>query len=383
MGIFTSTASLRSFVEDADVELPLPDEAIDNHEEVEDAHTGEIDPDPIADPVEESYIIAAESERNFGSLMLAVGMQELMSYQESGIDYIHEAPNVKAFFSKVKQFFITLKEKIWSVVKNFIAAIQSRFMKGEKFVLKYADQIKKGHAAIKDADFKVKGFVFTHTDFDAGKKMNDTLKVASGNITTLSDAQMSDVEAYIKGAREPLTGQVVQDAIAEMRGACLGKKSTKVADSEYAKELFKYFRNGESEKKDLKKDDVKPEYVIKVLKGGRDAISKAKKNYRDIEKEINECIKKTSKFESELAKYKGESQNAGKALSTVSQMVNLSKSQLNVMNQANSAHLSAMKAELAQARRVAMRCISRDNKVEKKLIGKNESASVIGSVQFI
>ena len=382
MGIFTSTASLRSFVEDADVELPLPDEAIDNHEEVEDAHTGEIDPDPIVDPVEEAYIIAAESERNFGSLMLAVGMQELMSYQESGIDFIHEAPNVKAFFSKVKQFFITLKEKIWSVVKNFIAAIQSRFMKGEKFATKYGDQIRKGFAAIKDDDFKVKGFKFTHVDFNIANDIKEMGNAIKGDLPLLQDAQMADVEKFINsGDHKTMSGSDVQSLLGTYRAVCVGSNG-ELSDSEFTKELFKFFRNGESEKKELKKSDVNINRVLDSLKAGRQAIKKANTNYRDLEKELNKCIKKTSEFESKLANYKGENQNAGKALSAVSQMVSISKSMLNICNQLNSAHLSAMKAELAQSRRIAMRCISRDNKVEKKLIG-NESASLIGSVQFI
>ena len=381
MGIFTSTASLRSFVEDADVELPLPDEAIDNHEEVEDAHTGEIDPDPIVDPVEEAYIIAAESERNFGSLMLAVGMQELMSYQESGIDFIHEAPNVKAFFSKVKQFFITLKEKIWSVVKNFIAAIQSRFMKGEKFATKYGDQIRKGFAAIKDDDFKVKGFKFTYVDFNIANDIKEMGNAIKGDLPLLQDAQMADVEKFINSVENTMSGAEVQSTLGKYRATCIGKQG-ELSDTEFTKELFKFFRNGESEKKELKKSDVNINRVLDSLKAGRQAIKKANTNYRDLEKELNKCIKKTSEFESKLANYKGENQNAGKALSAVSQMVSISKSMLNICNQLNSAHLSAMKAELAQARRVAMRCISRDNKVEKKLIG-NESASLIGSVQFI
>lgn len=382
MGIFTSTASLRSFVEDADVELPLPDEAIDNHEEVEDAHTGEIDPDPIVDPVEEAYIIAAESERNFGSLMLAVGMQELMSYQESGIDFIHEAPNVKAFFSKVKQFFITLKEKIWSVVKNFIAAIQSRFMKGEKFATKYGDQIRKGFAAIKDDDFKVKGFKFTHVDFNIANDIKEMGNAIKGDLPLLQDAQMADVEKFINsGDHKTMSGSDVQSLLGTYRAICVGSNG-ELSDSEFTKELFKFFRNGESEKKELKKSDVNINRVLDSLKAGRQAIKKANKNYRDLEKELNKCIKKTSEFESKLANYKGENQNAGKALSAVSQMVSISKSMLNICTQLNSAHLAAMKAELAQSRRIAMRCISRDNKVEKKLIG-NESASLIGSVQFI
>lgn len=385
MGIFTSSSALRSFVEDAEVELPLPDEAVDNHEEIEDAHTGEIDPDPVVDPVEESYKIYAESERNFHNLMMAVGISELGSYHESGIDYIHEAPDIRAFWEKVKKFFKTLKEKIWAVIKNFIARIQVRFQNGAKFVAKYGSQIKNGFNKIKNEDFKIKGFKFTNTDWSVDfKKPKAKLKDKLSN--TFAEFNVDEFVSKVKADPkfyEPDSDEDVESML-DMFRADQVKSSGEVSASEYADELFRFYHGGETSKESLDKSDVDIGQVLTVLKSGSKYIGKVKKNYREIEKECNAAIKKANEFESKLSKAK-DTENVGRAMSYVNQIIKMEKDMINITHQANAAHLSALKGELAQARRVALRCVQGDNKVDKKLFGESyydSSASVIDSVKF-
>ena len=385
MGIFTSSSALRSFVEDAEVELPLPDEAVDNHEEIEDAHTGEIDPDPVVDPVEESYRIYAESERNFSNLMMAVGLSELRSYQESGVDYIHEAPDIRAFWEKVKNFFKTLKEKIWAVIKNFIARIQVRFQNGAKFVAKYGSQIKNGFNKIKDEDFKIKGYKFTNTDWSVNfKRDKNVLKNKLSN--TFSDF---DVDKFISAVKEnsadyePRSDEEVETSLDQIRAGKVGNDG-QVSASEYADELFRFYHGGETSKESLDKSDVDIGQVLTVLKSGSKYIGKVKKNYREIEKECNAAIKKANEFESKLSKAK-DTDNLGRAMSYVNQIIKIEKDTINITHQANAAHLSALKGELAQARRVALRCVQGDNHVDKKLFGESYSMSgmsMIDNVSF-
>lgn len=393
MGIFTSSSALRSFVEDAEVELPLPDEAIDNHEEIEDAHTGEIDPDPVVDPVEESYRIYAESERNFSNLMMAVGLSELRSYQESGIDYIHEAPDIRAFWEKVKRFFKTLKEKIWAVVKNFIARIQVRFQNGAKFVAKYGSQIKAGFNKIKskDEDLKVKGYVFTNTDWDINFKQKKANALNDFKFGEFDGLKVSEFFDKITKKDYDASNLEVNDESDESnkdtyRGQMIGKGS--VSEGDYAEALFEHYHNGETTKQVLECSDVNIDNVLKVLKSGSKYIGKVKKNFKEIERKCNECIKKANEFESAFAKHKvgdGQSEIHGKAMTYINHTIANSKALINIANQANSAHLSAIKGELAQSRKIALRCIQGDNKVDKKLFGESYSMSgmsMIDNVSF-
>jgi hypothetical protein len=394
MGIFTSSSALRSFVEDAEVELPLPDEAIDNHEEIEDAHTGEIDPDPVVDPVEESYRIYAESERNFSNLMMAVGLSELRSYQESGIDYIHEAPDIRAFWEKVKTFFKTLKDKIWAVVKNFIARIQVRFQNGAKFVAKYSTQIKNGFKKLqnKNEDLKIKGYKFENTNWAVNFKENKK-NTHDKIIADFGEFNNMDVNAFFASVKNGTFSTDVSDDDEEAsrnlwRAQQLGQDSGSCSEEDYADELFKYYHSGETEKRDLELSDVDIDKILKVLKTGSRYVGNLKRNYREIERKCNESIKKANDFESRFAKLKHEdSENAdhGKALTAINHIISQTKAHINIVNQANSAHMSAIKGELAQARRIALRCIQGDNKVDKKLFGESyydSSASMINAVQF-
>ena len=368
MGIFTNGTRVRTYLEDADVELPLPDYAVDNHEEVEDAHTGEIDPDPIVDPVEESYIIAAESEKNFSNLMMAVGLRELKSYMESGRDYIHEAPDISGFFKKAKEFFKTLLKKIWSVIKNFIVAIQSRFMKTENFVKKYSKEISEGWKKLDDTDFKLKGYKFTNMKYD-----ESAINKAKSQFEDL----YKDIES---GEEEPMSVEYFESLCDMLRGECVNKNS--VSESEYADELFKYFRNGEDQKDTLNKSDIDISRVIEVMKSGKKAINTAKTAFKKFEDFTNNINQKLTTLENKLIRKSDKEGNA--AWAGVTRAVNFAKSTMNITNQANSAYLLAMKNELSQARRVCMIAVQRSNKVDKKLLGESYSyGSAINDVQFI
>lgn len=392
MGIFTSSTGLRAYVEDAEVELPLPDEAIDNHEEIEDAHTGEIDPDPVVDPVEESYHIYAESEYNFNNLMMAVGLSELRSYQESGVDYIHEAPDIRAFWEKVKKFFKTLKEKIWAVVKNFIARIQVRFQNGAKFVAKYSAQIKAGYNKIKSKgeDLKIRGYKFTNTDWNLNFKSEKAAAVAFASMKgDFSEFDAKKFMEYAKNNQDKLDipdDSETEKALDLIRGGTVGKSSCSA--DEFDNELFEYFHGGDTDKTALDISDINIEQVLKVLKSGSQYIGKMKKNYREIERKCTECIKKANEFESKFASVKhddGDNEIHGKALSFINAAIKMTKDIINIHNRANSAHLAAVKGELAQSRKIALRCIQGDNKVDKKLFGESYSMSgmsMIDNVSF-
>lgn len=383
MGIFTNSTRLRSYCEDADVDLPLPTEAIDNHEEVEDAHTGEIDPDPIVDTVEESFFIASECERNFGKLMMAVGIRELQICKESGVDYIHEAPDIKGFFNKVKEFFRTLIKKIWSVVKNFIVAIQSRFMKTDAFVKKYQSQIKSGFDKIDSSNFKLKGYKFTNMDYSITKEFSD----ADSTCKELEDLTNKAIES--NNSEEVVSRDFTNEELSNMedraRGSMIASNKS-ISASNYSEELFKFFHGGELEKDDLNKSDINITKVLDVMRGGKKDIEKAKKNYKDIEKKFNDIIKNLTKIETKLASKSSKSDsNLGPAWSVITKYVTFSKSISNIVHQANAAHLQAMKHQLSQARRICMMCVQRTNKVDKKLLGESYSGygSTINDVQFI
>lgn len=369
MGIFTNNLRMRSYCEDADVELPLPDSAIDNHEEIEDAHTGEIDPDPIVDPIEESYFIAAESERNFSNLMMAVGMSELKSYMESGIDYIHEAPDIKGFFKKVREFFRTLIKKIWSVIKNFIVSIQSRFMKTENFVKKYSKEISEGWKKIDSADFKLSGYKFTNTEYNES---------AINSIKNAFEKQYNNIAG--DNAVVAPNPDEIEANLDKLRGNCVGKDS--VSESDYIDELFKYFHGGEDKKDSLDKSDIDINKVTNIMKSGKKTIDSAKKSYKKLEEFTNSINKKLDNLESKFIK---NSEKEGHLQwSNVTRLVNFAKASMTIANQKNSAHLQAMKHELSQARRVCVMCVQRSNKVEKKLLGESYSyGSAINDVQFI
>lgn len=371
MGFYTSIR-LKSILEagEGDVTIPLDTEDFHDIDPLEDHvgdAAGELDPDPIIG-VGESYRIMTECEYTWNAIMQEVGIRELQYYAKNNKEMIYEAVDIKGFFAKAKQMFIDLLKKVAGVVKTFLAQIQRTFGTAGAFVKTNKDKITKGYSKINDSDFEMKGYKFTNTnaapDFTSSL---DDLKVDIKEITSEIDKITADYT--------PMAGSEYQDAMSELRGDILNQSSISAED--YAGEIFKFFRNGSKEKVDLKKTDFAPGEVINVLTGYEKVRKAAKDGYRKFEKIINDNIRKLNELERKLGKLDSEKDAAKSTkMSAVSHAIIATKDSLNNAHAAYIGFLAAQRAEMHQAKAVAMKYIAAANKFEKP---ESQNASTIFS----
>ena len=363
MGIFSVD---NYFQEDANVELPLDVEVIEK-DDVE--YASEV-PAENEDPLAVAGEVAAQTESNWNSLMMSIGMHELRYLKENGTEIIYEAVDIKAFKDKVVQFFKTLKDKIWSVVKNFVATFQSRVMKGEKFINKYSSEIKNGFNKLKDkkSDKKIKIYEFTDkvkswTPDDAWKAMGCESIQSKLDSASSSSAYNSIIEKEDRTATE-------------MASKVLG---TSVTADNYDKEVFKFFYGGDYEKKEKKIIDLDGiEKYMDVVRSGK-SLKTVKENYKKFEKNINSIIKKAKGIKEFNVEGKS-GENNQNYMNRLQADIAYLKTAMNVTNKVYHGQLSAIKAQYKQARSICLACVYGENKVDKKLFG--ESHSFLSDVEF-
>lgn len=373
MGIFTNSSRLSYYNEEGnEVELPLDDTAIDNHEEVERAQELGVDPGVLPelptdenDPVEECYRIMAESDTNFHNIMMAVGISELHSYQESGVDYLTEAVDLKAYWTKVKNFFIKLKEKVWGIVKSFISTFAVHVQKGEKFVSKNSTAIKDGWKKIKsgDVDFEFKGYKFGKEldSYNANEYTKD-IKVLKyedfkREISRETNMTAEDIDSFRKDFRKEITNGDSAD---------------------FSVALFKKFHGGSEEKEDLSPNDINIENVLKIIRTGKKDISNVKDNYKKLEKTLNEAIKSCDNLSKKIANDKNE--EVRKLSSAAAISTQLLKNTCNDVIQTNTAHMKGLKDRLSQCKAIALKAVYAGN---RRSLKAESASSMIGAVDFV
>ena len=192
-------------------------------------------------PFEDGMRIYAESENNYNNIMKAIAIDELNVLESTGTEMIYEAGALKSFFGKMKEFFLNLWEKIKGIFKKFFAKMNALILKDKDFVKKY----KAALIDVKIKDFKYEGFVFKNLDAD----IEDPRTIPQ--IKKLDQINASEDKKELIGYKESLDGDAFENVIGEYRGKLIGK-TTKVDKEDFAEELFRYYRNNEDTKVELK-----------------------------------------------------------------------------------------------------------------------------------
>lgn len=368
--------SVRNYVlEDADVELPLDVEVIEK-DDVE--YASEV-PAENEDPLAVAGEVGAQMESNWNEMMMAIGMHELKYMQENGREIIYEGVDIKAFKNKVVTFFKTLKEKIWSVVKNFVSTLKSRCIKGEKFISKYKNDIINGFEKLKknDSNKKIKMYEFTDT-LDTWTPQKAWDKIGGKNI--LSKISNVDSSKATIGSVELADTDSVRAKVLD------GCGSTSISAADYSSAISKYFHGSETTK-EVKITSIKSiEPHIAIVKNGK-SVKDVQKAWKEFQKPINDAIKAANS----IKEFNTTDRDAGTANSDQNSMNNLrisvqnAKNGLSIINQAFGGYMSAIKTRYNQSRSVCMACIYGNNKVDKKLFGESAGSTedFLSNVQFV
>lgn len=250
---------------------------------------------------------AADSETNWNRIMEACYCNELNYFAENGEEYVYTEASAGGFIQAAKDFFKKIWEKIKELFRKFGMMI-SQFGKDDKaFVKKYRTDIVKKMAEL-GSDVEYKGYKFTHfADYVA--KVNEV----AGDKTNLLERAASYAENIGSNTAKPTDNYELEDELEKTRGKVLGQ-STALTASEFPKELFMYFRDGESAKDTLPVNSQTVNEAMQELEANAETRRIANRAFTDvtsyfskIDKALTNAATKLSKdFTKDTAKVEGE-----------------------------------------------------------------------------
>lgn len=322
----------------------------------------------VGDPLEEAYHIMYEAEYNYNQIMRAIGMQEI-SEAAMGRELVLEAADIKGFFAKVKEFFVTMFKRITETVKKVLAKLDFQAKADKKFV---AENRKKIEAGAKLGKWEFEGYTFE--ELGLSKMIDNGTADAAKDVFAYLDkvAAAEDSESASEIAAK-LFDKAAGDNRTEIEIAIEGLTGYKCENlSELAKKLVEVLRG---DKKKITDTGMGKE-VCDILAGDRET-AKIREQYKNIKAAFAHDMKVIADMESKVAK---EDKYASLKLRVCSEGIKLIKAEKNVMNTVYGVHMKLARAKRAQARTMAHFFLDTYEKTVKKPEVQHNSADLTGGI---
>ena len=338
--------------------------------------------------VDSAYRIMAENQANWNAIMEAVGIDELAIYESTGSEIVYEAGSISGIFTKIKEFFKKLLEKIKGIFAKFMTVINSWAQSDKAFVKKY----KKDLYSANLKDFEFKGYKFSLDKYTLPKAATtglrdtwkDHSKAFSGHDSV--DPTTGTKDNYNTKAKELRDKK--EDILDSIRGKLVyGDASTKKVDSsDFSKELFEVFRSGESEKDTLDEKDIDISTCLIAIENTEKSKKDAEKAYKEITRGISDAIKEVDEMSKPLLNDTGDKdkneENAAK-VSYYSALCSLGESTKSLVTVAFGAYIQAIKDYNRQCKAICVKALTRKQpKNESSGSYYEEGGSMLASVSF-
>lgn len=363
-----------------------------------------------------SLAMVAESEQNYNAIMKAIGLNEVNYFAQNGEEIVYEAGGVSNILSKVKEFFKKLIEKIRQILHAFIAKMASFASNDASFVQKYQKEFSEKWSKVK-SDYEFNGYKFTiKTDGASAVRatikgeVTDTVKAccsndtaaaigaatgySGANLATILGGNNGDTKKALDDIRDnkediqdKLRGTVAAAVVTAFGANSISGDS--FTASEFSKELFEAFRNGESAKQGI---EIKKEFSVADIVGdvkNTDKFKKAAEKYsKAVTDGIKDYVKDLDKLERDLTKIQtgddmkkandktAASNTVSEILGIVSEANSLAKDYSSYQVQANGIVLQALSDKNRQAKAIMVKVIGGGKKVnESAEYGDNEGVT--------
>lgn len=316
-----------------------------------------------SNPVEECAIAIYESEHNWNKIFRAMGEHELHEAAR-GNDVVMEAVDVKAWFTKIKEWFVKKWQSLTGIVKKWLDKARSVFKKNKSFVEKYADKIRKGAPLFEGT---MEGFSFKG-NLDVATVLSQQAKDININIEDLKNANEKNRPVSLKAAKA-----------ANIRGQLLGQSGPVEADG-FAKKMNDALFGTEPRQKmppNSPNKDVptNPQWIIDVLSDKEASITNVMKAYNDARKAYNNLFKELKTVEKAAT---NNSFTVGECTKLIAEKKEIKNAQMIAMTTA----MKYLMARKQQALIFAHKYISavpaeKKEKPAKKAEAKQESARLV------
>ena len=360
--------------DDNSIELKQIEDVVNDQDanafEQDEAHAAEFGTsygaEEVADPeeiVDESFMAIAEAEINFNKIMMAIGVHEI-SEAAAGRDVIYEAVDVKGLFARAKKWVVDFFTKVWQTLKRFGANIAAAFKTNKQLADKYADRIKSGYGSYSKDGKKIKMWDFPNLDTAlAGNKDN---AFSNAGVTKIMD------RAKGSGDSSVISVDMVDSTVKDYRKTLCGE----ACDASDLREKMHDYIYGKEKKEGYMGADA----VIaalgsgKAIKDARKSMDKAKKEYKDAIKKLNDIERSATK----AANKDGATQNDKDNMASAVRAIDIMKQVLTASQVARSVILSGAHARQIQARMFAQAYIAAANKANPKYKGFQKESTEYG-----
>jgi hypothetical protein len=316
----------------------------------------------------------AESEENWNNIMKACAYTELANYHQTGEEYVYTEASGTGFLDNVKAFFAKLWEKIKALFKKFAIFIASLTKSEKDFVTTYKKDIAKAISNI-PSDAEIKGYKYT-TD-----KAQDVVDAIAGQATLRLGSNI--VKKYADWDKDD-DNYDFEDVMEKVRGTLIPGNSGALNASEYSKELYSLFRNGEDSPISIDLNAQLVNESMSLLNGYDKIKNDANKVYRTCDKLIKGIDKDITKASNDLSKEFGKKDRDSKQDSNVMLIYQRSSSELRalgtILQTSNGIFLSALKEWAHQAKSVCVKVVSYKAKHEGYSFSHSEGTGFLESV---
>ena len=354
-------------------------DALDDHDaneaEQERAQAAEFEEPgtPAEELLGESWMAIYEFEQAHANLMQAIGVHEI-SEAAMGREVLWEAPDIKGFFTNIKNKIVEFFKKVWSVVQRWAGNLNALFSTNKRLLEKFGSKIDDGFKLKDKIKKQPKGYSFEGFDKIAVSKEDVAAKVEE-----VGKFAVSNLDKFENGTYEATTAEDVESALKTIR------KSYGVDDassSDFASKL-KEKMYGSKEPSSMWMD---PKTIKDVLADKKNYKSGIKKLMEGVKKQSKDAISKIDKMEksvkSKMSK-DSDNTNSNKLIMECNRYVEFHRGVLTATQVYRTQYLHAMNALCRQARKYAMVYIAAANKDKHKGFGESTDYGFIGRLNLV
>lgn len=347
--------------------------------------------DPTSDSIQESdldiglfgaFQLMAECDANYNAMMKAIGIHELSSIEENG-EVLYEAADVRGFINRLKQFFVTLLQKIASVVKRFFAMVDSLTKNDAAFLKKYESALNK-ISADKLKDKEVKVFTFTNLNWNPKDFTDVSQKVNSiGDPTKVLSALDASQAEKLHSLAKSLGEMDAEEYQAEVRGSMLD--TNPIDSSDFSEEITKFFRNGETDRDTKNLTTAMIHDAVTAIRTTKDMKKAAQKNFDEFKKYIDKLCKTLDEAGRKIDKAKVPDDVTvngpvyGDSVAVLNKFSSINKSVLGIGQTVFNGQMAALKDRNRQSRMVCTKALAAGNHVSMKKEGFEHFGGETGS----
>ena len=306
--------------------------------------------------------------------MRTIGIRELQE-ASYGRDLVLEGVDIRGFFDKCKQFFVTMFKRITEAFKNAAKVIMSSFASDKNLAAKYAKDIKAGF----NSKWSATGYVFEdnitlinlHDVFDDIDK-----KATEEALKNINQPEMGDISQ--RKALSHFNKMTQEDVIERI---CDAKNLGEChSAAEYREALTKSLRVKGKDKPVELNGEITYDQIIANLKNDKE-VKDIKKSYDEIKKSFNKTLTGLEELKKSMSKEDGNNATKNRRMAFVTGAVSTLKNIKSVQSITFAVTLNTAKQKRAQARKMALYFIRHSKGA--KATTTQESAGIFGALDMI